>query len=184
MPPSLKLLIAEDNPQDAELLVRALRKAGFEPDWKRVENAADFVAALTIHVELVLSDFEMPQFNGFQALQLVRERRPDVPLIIVSGTIGEETAVEAMRLGAADYLLKDRLGRLGSAVKHALEEARLHRENQRTEQKLREQLAELLRWQEVMIEREERVFVLKAEVNELLAAQNLPPRYPGIRPIA
>lgn len=176
----LKLLIAEDNPVDAELLVRALRKSGFEPDWQRVDCEPDFAAGLQPGIELVLSDFEMPQFNGLQALHLVRQRMPEVPLILVSGTIGEETAVEAMRLGAADYLLKDRLGRLGPAVEHALEKAGLERKSRQAEQKLREQLAELLRWQEVMIEREERVHVLKQEINTLLAAQGQPPRYPGI----
>jgi DNA-binding NtrC family response regulator len=178
----LQLLIAEDNTNDAELLLRELRRAGFDPTWKRVDTEAEFVAALHINIELVLSDFDMPQFTGLRALQIIQQRRPEVPLIIVSGTIGEETAVEAMRLGAMDYLLKDRLVRLGPAVKQALEQGRLRRENRQTEQKLREQLAELLRWQEVMIDREERVHVLKAEVNDQLIRQNLPPRYPGIRP--
>lgn len=180
MPRTLKLLIAEDNPADAELLVRALRKSGFDPDWQRVDSEADFAAALQPGIDLVLSDFEMPQFNGLQALHLVRQIMPEIPLILVSGTIGEETAVEAMRLGAADYLLKDRLGRLGPAVDHALEQSRLERNSRQTEQKLREQLAELLRWQEVMIEREERVHALKQEINSLLSAQGQPPRYPGI----
>jgi DNA-binding NtrC family response regulator len=181
MPQPLHLVIAEDNPADAELLVRALRRAGFEPTWKRVESAADFSAALKLDVQLVLSDYDMPGFSGLQALQIIGERLPDVPLIIVSGTIGEDTAVEAMRRGASDYLIKDRLGRLGPAVQHALEQARLRHTNRQTEQKLREQLEELLRWQEVMINREERVHVLKAEVNELLEKLALPARYPGTK---
>lgn len=179
MPQPLKVLIAEDNPADAEILVRALRRSGFEPMWDRVDSEADFVRHLHDGLDLVLSDYEMPQFNGLRALQLAKLHCPGVPFIIVSGTIGEETAVEAMRHGAMDYLMKDRLGRLGEAINQALEKGRLRRENRAAEDKMREQLAELLRWQGIMLEREDRVQALKAEVNVLLAQQKLPARYGG-----
>lgn len=138
MAQSLKLLIAEDNPSDAELVIRALRRSGFAPEWQRVDTETDFIASLNDGIELVLSDFDMPQFTGFEALRLVQERKPDIPLIIVSGTIGEEVAVEAMRRGAADYLLKDRLSRLGPAVKQTLAKSRLQRERQQALEALRE----------------------------------------------
>ncbi len=124
-----------------------------------------------------LSDYAMPTFSGLRAIQLVREHYPQIPLIIISGTIGEDTAVEAMRLGAADYLLKDRLARLGIATTHALEQSRLARQARLAEQKVREQLDELRRWQGLILDREDRVQALKVEVNALLARQNLPPRY-------
>ncbi len=177
MPQPLKILIVEDNPADAELLVRALRRSDFDPDWKRVDTEADFLSSLRPDLDIVVSDYEMPQFTGLWALQLVKLHCPEIPFIIVSGTIGEETAVAAMRNGAMDYLMKDRLARLGEAVNQALEKGRLRRQNREGEQKMREQLAELLRWQEIMLGREDRVQALKAEVNDLLAQLKQPPRY-------
>ncbi|MEO6246757.1 MAG: response regulator [Opitutaceae bacterium] len=124
----LKILIVEDEPADAELLLRALRHAGYELNWRRVDSEEEFVVALTEAPELVLSDYQMPQFNGLRALELLRASGREIPFILVSGTIGEETAVAAMKQGAADYLLKDRLTRLGPAVEQALDQARLRRE--------------------------------------------------------
>ena len=124
----LKVLIAEDNPHDADLLIRELRRVGFEPEWKRVDTEAEFVQSLTGNLDLVISDYEMPEFNGLRALELLKASGVDVPFIIVSGTIGEDTAVAAMKLGAADYLLKDRLARLEQAIRHALAQNRLRRE--------------------------------------------------------
>ncbi|HEY0863547.1 MAG TPA: PAS domain S-box protein [Lacunisphaera sp.] len=137
MPQPINILIAEDDPNDAELLLRGLRRAGYAPAWKHVDNEADFLAALHGGLDLVLSDYSMPHFAGLRALELTKALHPETPFIIVSGTIGEETAVEAMRLGATDYLLKDRLGRLGLAVGRALEEGRLRRERRLGEQALR-----------------------------------------------
>ena len=176
-PQNLTILIAEDNPADAEILVRALRRSGYEPTWTRVETEAAFLSSLHPGLDLVLSDYDMPNFSGLQALQLVKLHCPGIPFIIVSGTIGEETAVAAMRSGAMDYLMKDRLARLGEAVSQALKKGQLRRQVQLAEQKMREQLDELLRWQEIMLEREDRVQALKAEVNQLLAQQKQPPRY-------
>lgn len=297
MPQLIKILIAEDSASDAELLLRALQRTGYSPVWQRVDTEKDFLAALNPDLDLVFSDYSMPQFTGLRALELIKARHPEIPFIIVSGTIGEETAVEAMRLGATDYLLKDRLGRLGPAIRGALElghlrreqsesvealrssEARYHAlfdyapdgilianfaatyldanasacrmfgyvraefiglnatdivvveetghiapaldqikagadyhrewlfrrkdgsvfpaeviatampdgnllamirditERRQTDLRIREQLAELLRWQQVMMDREDRVQALKAEVNTLLARMGQPPRY-------
>jgi PAS domain S-box-containing protein len=137
MPQPLKVLIAEDNPADAELMVRELRRAGFEPDWQRVDTEAAYLERLDSGLDLVLSDYAMPQFSGLRALELLKQRGLEVPLIIVSGTIGEDTAVAAMKVGAADYLLKDRLTRLGTAVTHALAESRSRRERRQSDEALR-----------------------------------------------
>jgi PAS domain S-box-containing protein len=124
----LKVLLVEDRPEDAELVVTGLRRAGFDPSWRRVETEADYLEHLNEGLDLVLSDYVMPEFSGFRALELVKKLGLHVPFIIISGTIGEETAVAAMKEGAADYLLKDRLARLGPAVIHALEQSRMRRE--------------------------------------------------------
>jgi two-component system cell cycle sensor histidine kinase/response regulator CckA len=133
---SLRVLLVEDNPHDAELILRALRGAGFAPDWQRVDTEEEFSRRLDPHIDIVLSDYVMPEFSGPRALELLKERGLGLPFIIISGTIGEETAVEAMRSGAADYLLKDRLGRLGEAVKRALEEKRLRQEREEAKEAL------------------------------------------------
>jgi PAS domain S-box-containing protein len=143
MPRPLKILIAEDNPVDAELLVRQLRHDGFAPEWDRVDTEAAYVARLPAGFDLVISDFDMPQFNGFRALELLKERGLDIPFVLVSGTIGEDVAVRAMKAGASDYLMKDRLTRLGQAVNHALDEARLRRERRQAEDGLRSAHAQL-----------------------------------------
>src|SRR5450631_2259343 len=109
----LKLLIVEDSADDTDLLLEELRRAGFAPDWKRVETGPDFLAEITKLPDMILSDYSLPQFSGLQAAKLLRESGLDIPFILVSGTVGEEMAVEAMKLGATDYLLKDRIARLG-----------------------------------------------------------------------
>ena len=100
----LQLLLVEDNPLDAELVLRELRRAGYEPDWRRVDTEADFLASLRPDLDLILSDYEMPQFNGLRALVLLNQSGLDVPFIIVSGTIGEETAVQAMKAVSYTHL--------------------------------------------------------------------------------
>ncbi len=134
----IRVLILEDNPSDADLMVDALVQAGLDPSWERVDDPADFADRLTPELDLILSDYALPQFTGLQALQLVRSRGLDVPFILVSGSIGEEIAVEAMRSGADDYLLKDRMARLGPAVVQALERHRLRAETERAESARRE----------------------------------------------
>jgi signal transduction histidine kinase/CheY-like chemotaxis protein len=134
---SLKILIAEDSEDDAELVVAQLRREGFEPEWKRVDSEADFVAALESSPDVVLSDYSMPSFSGTRAAEITRASGRNIPFILISGTLGEEAAVEAMRRGASDYLIKDRIGRLGSAIQRALEQKRLRDEQLATEQELR-----------------------------------------------
>jgi signal transduction histidine kinase len=130
----IQILILEDNPVDAELLVRELRRSGFSFDWQRVDTEADFLAKLNSGIHLILSDFEMPEFNGLRALELLkRQTLLEIPFIIVSGTIGEDVAVQAMKMGAADYLLKDRITRLGPSVRRALLEVEERGEHKRME---------------------------------------------------
>jgi two-component system cell cycle sensor histidine kinase/response regulator CckA len=134
MPPRIQILIVEDNPNDADLLVRELKRAGLDFDWQRVDTEAGYLAKLNSGLHLILSDYEMPQFSGLRALELLNQQPAlDIPFIIVSGTIGEEMAVVAMQQGAADYLLKDRIARLGPAVRRALQEVEEHAERKRLE---------------------------------------------------
>jgi two-component system cell cycle sensor histidine kinase/response regulator CckA len=132
----LHVLVVEDNPNDAELMLRELRGVGFKPEWHRVDTEAEFSSSLDSKIDIILSDYNMPQFSGLRALELLNERGFGIPFILVSGTIGEEIAVSAMQSGAVDYLLKDRLTRLGPAVKHALEEKRLRDERELAEEEL------------------------------------------------
>jgi PAS domain S-box-containing protein len=141
----LRLLLLEDSVVDAELVIRQLEAAGFRPEWQRVDNEADYLAALAAGPEIILSDFQMPGFDALRALRLLQERRLDIPFVMVSGSVGEDLAVAAMKEGAADYLLKDRLGRLGQAVAQALERNRMRLEKERLEAESRETETQLRR---------------------------------------
>ena len=135
----LRVLVLEDYADDADLAVLELRRGGFEVEWTRVEVEADFRAALQEdRFDLVLADYNLPDIDARAALEVLRELAPDVPFIIVSGSIGEDTAVAAMQLGAADYILKDRLARLSQAVRRALDRARDRRQREEAEERLRQ----------------------------------------------
>jgi signal transduction histidine kinase len=125
----LRVLIVEDSEQDSLLLVRELRRGGYQLVVERVETAAAMKAALERQAwDIVLSDYAMPSFSAPGALSLLKESRLDVPFIIVSGTIGEETAVEAMRSGAQDFMIKGHVARLLPAIEREVREAELRRE--------------------------------------------------------
>lgn len=136
MSTSLNLLLLEDSPADAELMIEVLRESGFDPTFRRVESKDAYLRELDQPPDFILSDYSMPQFTARDALRLMKERGLDLPFIIVSGCMGEEMAVECMKAGAADYLLKDRLGRLGHAVAQALERKQLIEEKRQAEQRL------------------------------------------------
>jgi len=124
----IEILMLEDNPRDAELAMRELRREGIEFNAKRVWTEAEFLAGLrNPALDLILADFQLPSYDGLSALNLARKERPKVPFIFVSGTLGEETAVDAMHHGAADYVLKQKLARLGSSVQRALRQAEEHK---------------------------------------------------------
>ncbi|MGP8200345.1 MAG: response regulator [Limisphaerales bacterium] len=135
---ALNILVVEDSPDDADLMLRELRHAGFDPAWKRVQEEAEFLAEIKKMPDIILSDYALPRFTGLRAVKLLRESGLKIPFILVSGTVGEDIAVEAMKYGATDYLLKDRVARLGSAVRRALDEQQLCRHRQRAEDELRE----------------------------------------------
>jgi PAS domain S-box-containing protein len=134
----LNVLIVDDSEDDAVLLLRELVRGGYEPRHRRVDNAGALNRALDDEKwDIVLGDFTMPSFSGHQALSLVRGRGLDVPFIFVSGTMGEEAAVAAMKAGAQDYVIKGNLGRLVPAIERELRDAGVRREAARAEQTLR-----------------------------------------------
>jgi diguanylate cyclase (GGDEF)-like protein len=133
----LRVLLLEDAPNDAELETRMLKRAGIACESRLVSSERDLLAELErFDPDIVLSDFSLPGFDGLSALRLVRERRPDIPYIFVSGTIGEERAIDALRLGATDYVLKSNLARLAPAVARAVHEAQQARERQRQNEQM------------------------------------------------
>lgn len=131
---SLHILIVEDNPLDADLMTIRLKKDGFLFDWKRVDTEVDYLSALTPPPDVILSDWSLPEFSGLRALQLLRERGLDIPFIIISGDIGEESAVEALHQGAYDYLIKDRPERLGLVVRKAIQQKLQNEQRDRVEE--------------------------------------------------
>ncbi|MEA3446194.1 MAG: PAS domain S-box protein [Bacteroidota bacterium] len=127
----LHVLILEDSPDDAELLIIELKKNGFNTKWKRVETKIEFEKSLQNEEwDIILSDYVMQGFTGIDALHIFKQSSIEIPFILVSGSIGEEPAVEAMRIGAHDYIMKDNIMRLGSAVKRELKDALIRREHQ------------------------------------------------------
>jgi CheY-like chemotaxis protein len=116
---ALNLLIADDSADDARLVAHAMKRAGYAVQWQRVDDEADFARALP-GVDLVICDYAMPRFSPVRALELIREAGHRTPLLLISGTVSEESASRIMGLGAVGYLLKDRLDQLGEAVCSAL----------------------------------------------------------------
>ena len=135
----LNILIVEDNPDDAELVILELRRRGFEFDHKIVETEAEFLTVLSgERWDIIICDYSMPSFDALRALEILRtEMELDIPFILVSGTVGEEAAVEAMRNGADDYLMKDNLKRLGVAAERELKSHEHRKEKKWAEQKYR-----------------------------------------------
>jgi PAS domain S-box-containing protein len=134
---TIRVLVLEDRPNDAELMIRQLRAAGFAPDWTRVDDEESFAAALHAGLDVILADFALPRFNALDAVRLVRERGLHVPFIIVSASLGDERAADCIREGVDDYLLKDRLARLAPAVSRVLERERLKRERRDADERRR-----------------------------------------------
>jgi len=137
MPEQLRVLMLEDNEQDAELIARELRRAGYELLLGRVDSEAGFLASLEQPLDLILADYSLPQYDALRALIALQHRGLDIPFIVVTGGF-EELAIRCLKQGAADYLTKDRLGRLGEAVRQALEERALREQKRRADEAARE----------------------------------------------
>ncbi len=143
-PGPLRLLIVEDSPADAELIQRELRRAGISFTSRLVKGKKEFNQSLAdFQPQVILSDFKMPGFDGLAALEIARTKAPDTPFIFVSGSIGEEKAIEMLAQGASDYIFKDNLARLGPAVKRVIEAARLKLEKKKSDEELQRHIDEL-----------------------------------------
>jgi formate hydrogenlyase transcriptional activator len=118
----LNALIVEDSPEDAEILAYEIRRAGFPLKWTRVASEGEYLAAIGSSIDVIVADYTLPAFDAMRALKLMQERELDIPFIVVTGSVSEEAAVACIRAGASDYLLKDRLARLGPAISRALDE--------------------------------------------------------------
>jgi len=124
----IRIVLVEDDADDAELVRARFEEAGLRFDLERVESSPTFRAALTRgDVDLVIADYSLPRFDGVAVLELVRDLRPDIPVVLISGVIGEDLAIETLKLGATDYVLKQRLDRLVPVVLRALRESQAHR---------------------------------------------------------
>jgi len=137
-PEAIRVLLVEDSEDDAILLLHELRNAGYDTEHLRVETREAMSAALDQRPwDLIVCDFSLPNFSAPDALNLLKEKGRDLPFIIVSGTVGEDVAVESMRAGAHDYLMKGNLTRLGPAIQRELREARVRRERRQAEAELK-----------------------------------------------
>ena len=134
----LHILILEDNPEDAELMVNELRKNDFNFDWELVENKKEFVEAIEKKPDIILADYKLPTFDGLSAIKIQQKTAPDIPIIIVSGSIGEELAVECLKAGATGYVLKEKLSRLSLVIERSLKEAAERREFKKANEALKE----------------------------------------------
>jgi DNA-binding NtrC family response regulator len=162
----LKVLCLEDSPQDVEIMRALLTDAGFDLEMDCTEAEKEFTSFLRSHTyDIILADFKLPGFDAFAALRWVMEICPNVPFVCVSGSIGEEAAVELLKKGAVDYVLKDRLERLPFAIQRALDEAKEKDARKRAEEDL----------QEATIEREKLIKELQHALANIKTLQGLIP---------
>src|ERR1700735_4905542 len=134
----LHIVYLADDPRDAEIVQEALASNGIRCHVRRVDTEADFIASLEQGgFDLILADYTLPSFDGLSALKIAQQNWPHVPLIFVSGTLGEEVAIEALKIGATDYVLKTRLSRIVPSVQRALREAEERTSLSRAEEALR-----------------------------------------------
>ena len=177
----LRILHVEDDPMDADLIAATLAADGLVCECTRVTSRVQFLAAIAGAWDLILCDYSLPGFDGVSAQQLARERRPDLPFMFVSGTIGDDIAVERLKEGATDYVLKQRLERLPSAIRRALQETDERRERRRAESEIRrlnaqleqrvlERTAELNSANHALAQRERELEEAKAFLEQLVAA--------------
>src|SRR5712691_3791701 len=162
----LRILLAEDSESDAELIQRELKRGGLDLQSRRVQTEADFRRELDeFQPHLVISDFSMPQFSGPKALAIARDSRADIPFIFISGTIGENVAVDMMKAGADDYVMKNNLARLVPALERELREAEVRRGRRLAEEGLRESES---RFRQLIEQASDGIFVTDKEGNFIL----------------
>ena len=172
----LAVLIVEDLESDAQLIIRLLRKTGYEVISEQVETAEQMRAALEKRTwDIVISDYSLPQFDGHAALDILKEKQRDIPFIVVSGAIGEETAVAMMKAGANDYLMKGNLARLAPAVSRELEQAQNRRAHRLAEE-------ELVNAREHAEESEEKFKAITNQATEGIALSDLEGNYVFVNP--
>src|SRR6267154_1119645 len=166
MAEQLRILLAEDSLNDAELVVRELTRGGLDFQNRRVQTEPDFRRELhEFQPHLVISDFSMPQFNGREALAIARESKADIPFIFISGTIGENVAVDMMKAGANDYVMKNNLARLLPALQRELREAEVRRARRFAEEGLRESES---RFRQLIEQASDGIFVTDKDGNFIL----------------
>ena len=142
-PEPLSVLVVEDSEDDLLLVLRMIRQGGFAPSWARVQSAEAMREALAERTfDIIIADHSMPGFTGMEALEISQSYDPGLPFLLVSGTVGEHVAVEAMRAGARDYLMKSHLARLAPAIRRELAEVADRQERRR----LTEELRQARRW--------------------------------------
>lgn len=164
----LKILMLEDTPSDAALVEYELRSAGLSFTALRVETREDFVRALSEFApDIILADFKLPSFDGISALEIATAHDPEIPFIFVTGAMGEEFAIDSLRRGATDYVLKDHLAKLTPAVVRALQEAQARRQRREAEEALHQRVEELETLNRLMVGRELKMIELK-KLNEEL----------------
>lgn len=152
----IRILMLEDTPDDAELNLRELRRNGIPHTARRVETENDFRQEIdSWSPDLILADYSLPSFDGLSALAIAREKRPEIPFIFVTGTMGEEIAIETLKKGATDYVLKQRLVRLSPSIERALRESGEQRRCREAEQALREETLGRLRALEELREKDQ-----------------------------
>jgi len=135
----IRILLLEDSATDADLIRHALRMGGLVFSLEHADNKAAFIRQIEkFSPDLILSDFSLPSLDGYTALEIAQVKCPDAPFIFVTGTLGEEVAIETLKKGATDYVLKQRLSRLVPSVHRALREAEERTERRRAEEKLRQ----------------------------------------------
>ncbi len=136
----IRVLIIEDTDDDKELVLRHLKKGGYIPEYECIQTREELIYTLdNQNWDLILCDYSMPKFDGLTALRIVKQKAKDIPFILISGTVGEEIAVEAMKAGAQDYLMKDNLIRLIPLIKRELEEFKIHKEKKIADEEIRNQ---------------------------------------------
>jgi len=163
-----RILIVEDVPTDAELNERAIQEVLTPCVFERVETKEVFLKALDeFKPDIIISDYMMPSFDGMTALKLTMERTPLTPFIIVTGSMNEDTAVDCMKAGATNYVIKQHLKRLGPAILHAIEGKKIRLENLKAQEEIKKRVKELEDFYDMAVGRELRMKELKEQIEEM-----------------